>query len=66
MTDRPKRYTISVDGFVPGTYVAGSAGAARYQAWLKGAADSGYFRSFGDFISRCATLHLGPAEKPAP
>ena len=66
-----RRYSIIVDGFDGVTFVASSAGAARYAAW-KAFRDAGYGHrwSFSDFLRATTTLHMGassssPAKEPS-
>jgi hypothetical protein len=65
--ERPmRRYSVTIDGFDPVTYIARSAGAARYRCW-KAWTDAGYGRgwTFRDFVKNATTLHHGPAGRTA-
>jgi len=57
-----RAYVITVDGYEPFRRLASSAAEARYKAWLSWH-DAGLPGTFGDFIKRTSTLHLGPTSE---
>lgn len=55
------RYSITIRGWEPETFIAETAGKAKYRAFLAFKDAGGHRWSFADFLHNISILHMGRA-----